>query len=138
MDLLIIDYLQLMHAPGGGKEGNRVEEVSRISRGLKQLAREMDIPVICLSQLNRGVEGRESAEPRLSDLRESGSIEQDADVVLFLWANKQTTDSHEESADGLTVNLKIAKHRNGPTGSMSLWFKRSVTKFFPVDSSQTY
>ena len=132
MDLLIVDYLQLMHAPGASKEGNRVQEVSTISRGLKQLAREMSVPVVALSQLSRGVEGRESAEPRLSDLRESGSIEQDADMVLFLWRNKASGDDHD-AADGEPVNLKLAKHRNGPTGDVSLWFRKSQTRFYPLD-----
>lgn len=133
MDLLIIDYLQLMHAPGSAKDANRVQEVSAISRGLKQLARELHVPVVALSQLSRGVESRESPEPRLSDLRESGSIEQDADVVLFLWRPKGGDDDHDSDIDGEFINLKLAKHRNGPTGDLQLWFRKSQTRFFPID-----
>jgi replicative DNA helicase len=133
MDLLIIDYLQLMHAPGAsGKDANRVQEVSAISRGLKTLARELDVPVIALSQLSRGVESRDSAEPRLSDLRESGSIEQDADLVLFLW-RKKTVDDDTDTEDGDFINVKLAKNRNGPIGDFQLWFRKHQTRFYSVD-----
>ena len=128
LDLVIVDYLQLMQAGVQSREPNRVQEVSEISRGLKQLARELKVPVIALSQLSRGVEQRGSAEPRLSDLRESGSIEQDADVVVFLYREgEQNPDSEVE-----LVKAKIAKHRNGPIGEVPLQFRKSTTRFFTV------
>ncbi len=128
LDLIIVDYLQLMQASVQSREPNRVQEVSEISRGLKQLARELKVPVIALSQLSRGVEQRGSAEPRLSDLRESGSIEQDADVVIFLYRDgEQNADSEVE-----LVKAKIAKHRNGPIGEVPLQFRKSTTRFFTV------
>ena len=128
LDLVIVDYLQLMQAGVQSREPNRVQEVSEISRGLKQLARELKVPVIALSQLSRGVEQRGSAEPRLSDLRESGSIEQDADVVVFLYREgEQNPDSEVE-----LVKTKIAKHRNGPIGEVPLQFRKSTTRFFTV------
>ena len=89
LDLVIVDYLQLMQATTTNRDANRVQEVSEISRGLKALARELSVPVIALSQLSRQPEMRESKEPRLSDLRESGAIEQDADLVMFLWREKE-------------------------------------------------
>jgi replicative DNA helicase len=128
LDLIIVDYLQLMQASVQSREPNRVQEVSEISRGLKQLARELKVPVIALSQLSRGVEQRGSAEPRLSDLRESGSIEQDADVVIFLYRDgEQNAESEVE-----LVKAKIAKHRNGPIGEVPLQFRKSTTRFFTV------
>jgi replicative DNA helicase len=128
LDLIIVDYLQLMQASVQSREPNRVQEVSEISRGLKQLARELKVPVIALSQLSRGVEQRGSAEPRLSDLRESGSIEQDADVVIFLYRDgEQNPESEVE-----LVKAKIAKHRNGPIGEVPLQFRKSTTRFFTV------
>lgn len=133
IDLVIVDYLQLMHAPGaGGKDNNRVQEVSAISRGLKQLAREIDTPVIALSQLNRSVEDR-GGEPRLSDLRESGSIEQDADMVLFLWKKKSEDEEADAAAGGEWINAKLAKNRNGPTGELTLWFRKAQTRFYPME-----
>ena len=128
LDLLIVDYLQLMQATSNSRDSNRVQEVSEISRGLKSLARELKVPVIALSQLSRQPEMRESREPRLSDLRESGAIEQDADLVLFLWRERDKP-GEEESADGEVVNLRLAKHRNGPTGEVKLWFRKSQTRF---------
>jgi replicative DNA helicase len=131
LDLLIVDYLQLMQASTNTRDANRVQEVSEISRGLKSLARELKVPVLALSQLSRQPELRESAEPRLSDLRESGAIEQDADLVLFLWREKGDRDKsgREAESDGEVVNLRLAKHRNGPTGEIKLWFKKSQTRF---------
>ena len=128
LDLVIVDYLQLMQATTTSRDANRVQEVSEISRGLKALARELSVPVIALSQLSRQPEMRESKEPRLSDLRESGAIEQDADLVLFLWREKERG-ADDGDADGEVVNLKLAKHRNGPTGDVKLWFKKSQTRF---------
>lgn len=119
LDLIIVDYLQLMHADMEEKrENNRVQEIGKISRGLKQLAKELDVPVLALASLNRAVEGRGDARPRLSDLRESGSIESDADVVMFISIMKDT---------GSLVN--IAKHRNGPVGDVYLRFDAKLTKF---------
>ena len=128
LDLLIVDYLQLMQATSSSRDANRVQEVSEISRGLKGLARELKVPVIALSQLSRQPEMRESREPRLSDLRESGAIEQDADLVLFLWREKEKG-AEEGDTDGEVINLRLAKHRNGPTGEVKLWFKKSQTRF---------
>jgi len=127
LDLVIVDYLQLMQATSQSRDANRVQEVSEISRGLKALARELKVPVIALSQLSRQAEMRESKEPRLSDLRESGAIEQDADLVLFLWREKEKQD--DADADGEVVNLRLAKHRNGPTGELQLWFRKRQTRF---------
>jgi replicative DNA helicase len=128
LDLVIVDYLQLMQASVQSREPNRVQEVSEISRGLKQLARELKVPVIAVSQLSRGVEQRGSGEPRLSDLRESGSIEQDADVVIFLYREgEQNAESEVE-----LVKAKIAKHRNGPIGEVPLQFRKSTTRFHSV------
>ena len=128
LDLVIVDYLQLMQATTSTRDANRVQEVSEISRGLKALARELAVPVIALSQLSRQPEMRESKEPRLSDRRESGAIEQDADLVLFLWRDKERG-SDDQETDGEVVNLKLAKHRNGPTGEVQLWFKKRQTRF---------
>jgi replicative DNA helicase len=125
LDLVIVDYLQLMQASTPSRDGNRVQEVSEISRGLKQLARELKVPVIALSQLSRLVEHRGSAEPRLSDLRESGSIEQDSDVVIFLYREAEST----PDSDVETIKAKVAKHRNGPIGEVPLQFRRSNTRF---------
>jgi len=128
LDLVIVDYLQLMQATTSNRDSNRVQEVSEISRGLKALARELSVPVIALSQLSRQPEMRESKEPRLSDLRESGAIEQDADLVVFLWREKDKP-GEEEQTDGEVINVKLAKHRNGPTGDIQLWFRKSQTRF---------
>jgi replicative DNA helicase len=127
LDLVIVDYLQLMQASSTSRDANRVQEVSEISRGLKALARELRVPVIAVSQLSRQPEMRESKEPRLSDLRESGAIEQDADLVVFLWREKDR--GEDADADGEVVKLRLAKHRNGPTGEVNLWFKKSQTRF---------
>jgi replicative DNA helicase len=129
LDLVIVDYLQLMQATQTNRDANRVQEVSEISRGLKALARELSVPVIALSQLSRQPEMRESKEPRLSDLRESGAIEQDADLVVFLWREKEAKSGDEDTSDGEVINVKLAKHRNGPTGEIQLWFRKSQTRF---------
>ena len=127
LDLVVVDYLQLMQATTASKDANRVQEVSEISRGLKALARELSVPVIALSQLSRQPEMRNENEPRLSDLRESGAIEQDADLVVFLWRDKEAQANAD--VDGEVIHVKLAKHRNGPTGEMDLWFKKSQTRF---------
>jgi replicative DNA helicase len=129
LDLVVVDYLQLMQATTTNRDANRVQEVSEISRGLKALARELSIPVIALSQLSRQPEMRNTNEPRLSDLRESGAIEQDADLVVFLWREKEKPEQETEGVDGEVINVKLAKHRNGPTGDIQLWFKKSQTRF---------
>jgi replicative DNA helicase len=124
LGLVIIDYLQLMQSPR--KSENRQQEVSEISRSLKILARELDVPVLCASQLNRGVEYRSDKRPLLADLRESGSIEQDSDLVMFLYRDEvynQDTESRGEA------ELIVAKHRNGPTGKLRLAFMNQYTKF---------
>nr|WP_300001981.1 replicative DNA helicase [Tissierella sp.] len=124
LDLVVIDYLQLMQMEG--RQESRQQEISSISRGLKALAKEMDCPVIALSQLSRAPELRADHRPILSDLRESGAIEQDADVVLFLYRD----DYYNEDSDQKNIGeLIIAKHRNGPTGTLELVFKKEYTKF---------
>jgi len=137
LDMLIVDYLQLMQSNFVSRDANRVQEVSEISRGLKALARELDVPVVALSQLSRQAEMRESKEPRLSDLRESGSIEQDADLVMFLWREKERG-AEDNDAEGEVVNLRLAKHRNGPTGEVKLWFKKGQTRFTSYADSERY
>jgi replicative DNA helicase len=137
LDMIVVDYLQLMQSTIQSRDANRVQEVSEISRGLKSLARELEVPVVALSQLSRQAEMRESKEPRLSDLRESGSIEQDADLVLFLWREKERG-GEEADADGEVVKLKLAKHRNGPTGEIALWFKKRQTRFVSYADSERF
>lgn len=123
IDLIIVDYLQLAH---GRNQENRVQEVAEISQGLKNLARELKVPVLALSQLNRAVESRGEKQPQLSDLRESGSIEQDADVVMFLYRKD------EEIRE--LMKLKIAKHRNGPLGEVDLYFKGDRIGFYGMET----
>ena len=149
--LIVVDYLQLLQGSGNNREGNRVQEISEISRGLKTLAKELSVPVLALSQLSRAVESREDKRPQLSDLRESGSIEQDADIVLFVYREEyyvaarepkrpgesddpKTRESHDqwmrdmESAFGL-CELIIAKQRHGATGKVKLKFENRITRF---------
>ena len=141
--LIVVDYLQLLQGTGRNSNDNRVNEISEISRGLKQLAKELDVPVIALSQLSRAVEQREDKRPQLSDLRESGSIEQDADMVLFIYredyylGNKQPPDDHPdfpkwkedmERAYG-TAEVIVAKQRHGSTGKVRLKFESRITRF---------
>jgi replicative DNA helicase len=122
LGLIVIDYLQLMEGAGD----NRVQELSRITRSLKGLARELSVPIIALSQLSRGVEARTNKRPMLSDLRESGSIEQDADIVMMLYRDEYYSPDTPER--GVTEVI-IAKHRNGPTGTIKLLFDPQFTKF---------
>jgi replicative DNA helicase len=126
IDLIVVDYLQLAH---GRTMDNRVQEVAEISQGLKNVARELRIPVLALSQLSRAIENRGEKKPQLSDLRESGAIEQDADVVMFLY--RQDDDVREQ------ISLKIAKHRNGPLGEIELYFRGDRIKFFGMESSMS-
>jgi replicative DNA helicase len=134
LDLLVVDYLQMMSSGKPSMQVNRVQEISEITRSLKNLARELHMPIIALSQLSRAVEGRPSKIPQLSDLRESGSIEQDADVVLMMYRQ----DYYEEDTDrkGIT-DIYIRKHRNGPTGHVELMFERAKMKFFDIERQRT-
>lgn len=126
LKLIIIDYLQLMQGSGSGKGENRQQEISEISRFLKQLARELDVPVIALSQLSRSVESRQVKRPMLSDLRESGSLEQDADIVSFLYRDDYYNPDSERKN---ITEIIIAKHRNGPVDTVQLFFHKQFTKF---------
>jgi len=130
LGLIIIDYLQLMSASSKKNEGNRVQEVSEISRGLKLIARELNVPVIALSQLSRSVETRSPQIPQLSDLRESGSIEQDADIVMFIY--REAYYNPETERENIT-DLIIAKHRNGPVGKVELYFHPERLRFMSLD-----
>ena len=128
--LFVIDYLQLLHSTARRSQENRQQEISDISSGIKALAKELKVPVLVLSQLNRELERDKSRKPRLSDLRESGAIEQDADVVGLLYKpSAGEDDDGMEEADGVPVNLLIAKQRNGPTGDVNLTFLKSYTRF---------
>jgi replicative DNA helicase len=133
LDFLIIDYLQLMSGGSSNAYGNRVQEISEISRALKALARDLSIPILALSQLSRAVEMRPNKSPQLSDLRESGAIEQDADVVLMMYRE----DYYEEDTDrkGVT-DIFIRKHRNGPIGHIELNFRKSQLKFVEMEKSR--
>lgn len=128
LDLIIVDYMQLMKAflDNGKQAENRVQEVSLISRGLKELARELNVPVLALAQLSRAVEQRGDKVPQLSDLRESGTIEQDSDVVMFI---HQEQNQQQFSDGGYVLNIMVAKHRNGPTGVAPLRFLPRLTQF---------
>lgn len=133
LGLIIIDYLQLMEGRSRGGD-NRVQEISEISRGLKQLARELNIPVIALSQLSRAVESRPDQVPKLSDLRESGSIEQDADVVMFLYREDRVK---PDTPNKNIVDVIVSKHRNGPVGKISLFFEENATTFRSLERVHT-
>lgn len=129
LGLIIVDYLQLMQG-SGRSDGNRVQEVSEISRGLKLIARELNVPVIALSQLSRSVENRSPQIPQLADLRESGSIEQDADIVMFIY--REAYYNPETERENIT-DLIIAKHRNGPVGKVELYFHPERLRFMSLD-----
>jgi replicative DNA helicase len=132
LGLIVVDYLQLMS--GGGKfanEGNRVQEISEISRGLKGIARELNVPVLALSQLSRSVENRTPQIPQLADLRESGSIEQDADVVAFIYREEYY---NPETDRKKITDILIKKHRNGPTGGVELYFDNEKQRFRSLDT----
>ena len=131
--LIVVDYLQLMQPQGRRNEGNRQTEISEISRGLKILGKELGVPVLALSQLSRAVEQRTGKRPQLSDLRESGAIEQDADVVMFIDRNTDPRAEEEEGRPAKGVaEIVIAKHRNGPTGKIELAFMDRFTKFVSI------
>ena len=142
LDVLVVDYLQLLSG-SKSKEGNRVQELTEITTGLKALAKELNVPVIALSQLSRQVESRDDKRPQLSDLRESGSIEQDADVVIFVYreeyylANREPKPGTEEHAKWMNdmhqahgkAEVIIGKQRHGPTGTVTLAFEAELTRF---------
>ena len=133
LDLIIIDYLQLMQGSGKGNGDNRQAEIAEISRSLKSLARELNVPIIALSQLSRGVESRQIKRPMLSDLRESGSLEQDADIVMFLYRE----DYYEpETANKNITEVIVAKHRNGPVDTVKLFFQKAYTRFDNLSKMQ--
>ncbi|NBJ64545.1 replicative DNA helicase [bacterium c-19] len=137
LDMVVIDYLQLISGSSRSSGDNRQQEISEISRSLKGLAREMECPVIALSQLSRAVEQRPNKHPMLSDLRESGSIEQDADIVMFLYRedyyNKDKTEEEQNLPERTEVN--IAKHRNGATGNVDLAFSKAISAFYNYSES---
>ena len=131
LNLIIVDYLQLMHATQEGKRyQNREQEIAEISRGLKGIAKELNVPVLALAQLSRAVENRQSKVPQLSDLRESGALENDADVVLFIYREEMYEPETEAKK---TADILIAKHRNGPVGTIRLGFEASQTRFFTLE-----
>ena len=133
LDMIIVDYLQLMAPVKTGPNSSPVQEVTEISRGLKQLAKELDVPVIALSQLSRNIEHRgENSEPRLSDLRDSGSIEQDADVVMFIHRDKSPEEGKRLVQE---TKIIIEKHRNGSTGVVNLFFDENKTSFLEIQDN---
>lgn len=133
LDLVIIDYLQLMSGSGRRRSENRQQEISEISRSLKLMARELSVPVIALSQLSRAVEQRPDKKPMLSDLRESGAIEQDADVVMFLYRDEYYNPDSEEKG---VAEVIIAKQRSGPTGTVKLAWRANLTKFGNLETDR--
>lgn len=126
LDLVIVDYIQLMESRTGRRDENRVQELSAISRGLKMLARDLDVPLICISQLNRSPESRPDKRPMLSDLRESGAIEQDADLVMLIYRDDYYNADSEEKG---IAEVNLAKHRSGPTDRVKLTFMGTYAKF---------
>ncbi|WP_217914089.1 replicative DNA helicase [Miltoncostaea marina] len=131
LDLLVVDYIQLMEGNRGRKDENRVQEISTISRSLKMLARDLDVPIICVSQLNRSPDARNDKRPMLSDLRESGAIEQDADLVLMIYRDDYY--NPENSEDKGLAEVLVAKNRHGPTDRVKLTFRGSYAKFDNLD-----
>ena len=135
LGFLIVDYLQLMDS--GARSEGRVQEISAISRGLKQIAREIDIPVLAVSQLSRAVESRSPAIPKLADLRESGSIEQDADIVIFIYRKSKDKSRECPEEEKHLAELHIDKHRNGPTGRINLYFDEQKVSFKNIDTEHS-
>ncbi len=135
LGLVIIDYLQLMSGRSKGNSDNRVQEISEISRGLKGLARELNVPIIALSQLSRAVEHRDDKRPQLSDLRESGSIEQDADIVMFLYRDEYY---HPDTDRKGITEILIRKHRNGPTGNVQVFFNPAQMRFANLEVKRDF
>ena len=134
IQLIIIDYLQLMQGGSGYKSENRQQEITEISRFLKSLARELKVPVVALSQLSRGVESRTNKKPMLSDLRESGSLEQDADIVAFIYRE----DYYDPESENKNItDIIIAKHRNGPVANLQLFFHKQFAKFADISKIKT-
>jgi len=131
LGLIVVDYLQLIEGKkGGSSDFNRVQEVSDISRSLKAIARELNVPVLALSQLSRAVEGRDRKVPQLSDLRDSGSIEQDSDVVIFLYRE----DYYDKETEKKNITeVLIRKHRNGPIGEVELHFRPEHARFYDIE-----
>jgi replicative DNA helicase len=132
LDLIVMDYLQL--ADPGRKSDSRVQEVSYVSQSLKNLARELQLPVIALSQLSRAVEQRGEKKPQLADLRDSGAIEQDADIVMFIY--RVDDDDSLLPEDKRLAKISIAKHRNGPTGEIEFMFRADRLRFFETESRE--
>ena len=132
IDLILVDYMQLMNA-GGAYENNRVQEISYISRSLKELARELNVPLLSAAQLSRAVEQRQDKRPQLRDLRESGSIEQDADIVMFLYRDEVYNEATDIPGQ---ADIIVAKHRNGATGTISLFFDKTITRFRDVNAQR--
>ena len=128
LDAIFIDYLQLLPNPDA-RNINRQEEISMLSRQLKALAKELKVPLIALSQLSRAVEARQNKRPMLSDLRDSGSIEQDADIVAFLYRDEYY---NENTREPHICELRIAKHRNGPTGTLKYYFEKQKSQFMEI------
>jgi replicative DNA helicase len=133
LDLVVIDYLQLMDTPIRNKSDNRANEVSEITRSLKAMSKDLNVPVVALSQLSRAPEARKDKRPILSDLRESGSIEQDADIVLFVHRESYYAAERQSSEEFETAEIIIGKNRTGPTGMVELTFTPHITKFQDID-----
>ena len=134
ISLVVIDYIQLIGSPKSNAE-SRQQEVSQISRELKAMARELSVPVIALSQLSRGVESRQDKRPMLSDLRESGALEQDADLVMFLYRDAYYNREDNNAQTREDVELILAKHRNGPTGNIKLAFEKEINAFYGIKNN---